>query len=36
MDPYTASVMVEQRMQELARARGQRNWASLFRVKRSG
>jgi hypothetical protein len=31
MDPYTASKLVEYNQQELARARGQRNWMTLFR-----
>lgn len=33
MDPYTASKMIEYNQQELAKARGQRNWVSIFRKK---
>jgi hypothetical protein len=31
MDPYTASKMIEYNQQVLAKARGQRNWVTLFR-----
>jgi hypothetical protein len=33
MDPYTASKLLEYNQQELAKARGHRNWVSLFRKK---
>lgn len=33
MDPYTALKMLEYNQQELAKARGQRNWVTIFRKR---
>jgi hypothetical protein len=33
MDPYSMTVQVEYTQQVLARARGHRNWVSLFKRK---